>query len=85
MLGVNHVRVPGAEGEAKEASRPAVAPGVPQAGVALHHAARGVVMAYTKLLGPAKRTYYLFVILHIFSRHVVGWMPSGSRRPWPSG
>jgi len=29
----------------------------------------------TKLLGPAKRTYfYLYVILDIFSRYVVGWM-----------
>jgi len=29
----------------------------------------------TKLLGPAKRTYYyLYVILDVFSRHVVGWM-----------
>jgi putative transposase len=29
----------------------------------------------TKLLGPAKWTYfYLYVVLDIFSRHVVGWM-----------
>jgi putative transposase len=29
----------------------------------------------TKLLGPAKWTYfYLYVILDIFSRYVVGWM-----------
>jgi putative transposase len=29
----------------------------------------------TKLLGPAKWTYYyLYVILDVFSRHVVGWM-----------
>jgi len=29
----------------------------------------------TKLLGPVKWTYfYLYVILHIFSRYVVGWM-----------
>jgi putative transposase len=31
--------------------------------------------AYTKLLGPAKWTYfYLYVILDVFSRYVVGWM-----------
>jgi putative transposase len=29
----------------------------------------------TKLLGPQKWTYYhLYVILHVFSRYVVGWM-----------
>ena len=29
----------------------------------------------TKLLGPAKWTYfYLYVILDVFSRYVVGWM-----------
>ena len=29
----------------------------------------------TKLLGPAKWTYlYLYVVLDIFSRYVVGWM-----------
>jgi len=29
----------------------------------------------TKLLGPVKWTYfYLYVILDIFSRYVVGWM-----------
>jgi transposase InsO family protein len=27
----------------------------------------------TKLLGPAKWTYYLYVILDVFSRYVVGW------------
>ena len=33
----------------------------------------------TKLLGPAKWTYfYLFVILDIFSRYVVGWMLAAS-------
>jgi putative transposase len=32
----------------------------------------------TKLLGPAKWTYfYLYVILDIFSRYVVGWMVAG--------
>jgi putative transposase len=33
----------------------------------------------TKLLGPAKWTYfYLYVILDIFSRYVVGWMVAGA-------
>ena len=33
----------------------------------------------TKLLGPVKWTYfYLYVVLDIFSRHVVGWI---GRRP----
>ena len=41
----------------------------------------------TKLLGPAKWTYYyLYVILDIFSRYVVGWMVAhGSGPAWPSG
>lgn len=35
----------------------------------------------TKLLGPAKWTYfYLYVILDIFSRYVVGWMIAGAER-----
>ena len=41
----------------------------------------------TKLLGPTKWTYfYLYVILDIFSRYVVGWMVAiGNRRYWRSG
>ena len=42
----------------------------------------------TKLLGPAKWTYfYLYVILDIFSRYVVGWMVAEQRERarWPSG
>jgi len=42
----------------------------------------------TKLLGPAKWTYfYLYVILDVFSRYVVGWMvgPRKNRRRSPSG
>jgi putative transposase len=39
----------------------------------------------TKLHGPAKWTYcYLYVIIDIFSRSVVGCSPSGNRRPWPN-
>ena len=41
----------------------------------------------TKLLGPAKWTYfYLYVMLDVFSRYVVGWMvaPSRERARWPS-
>jgi transposase InsO family protein len=55
----------------------------------------------TQLLGPAKRTYhYLYAILDVFSRYVVGWMvahqerrvgaaadrgdPEGSRRSSPT-
>ena len=39
----------------------------------------------TKLLGPAKWTYfYLYVILDIFSRYVVGWMVATANPPsWP--
>jgi hypothetical protein len=34
-----------------------------------------VELGITKLLGPAKWTYfYLYVIMDIFSRYVVGWM-----------
>ena len=36
----------------------------------------------TKLLGPAKWTYfYLYVILDIFSRYVVGWTLSNRESP----
>ena len=40
----------------------------------------------TKLLGPLKWTYfYLYVILDIFSRYVVGWMAApGKALSWPS-
>ncbi len=35
----------------------------------------GVVLAITRLQGPAKWTYfYLYVMLDIFSRFVVGWL-----------
>ena len=39
----------------------------------------------TKLHGPAKWTYfYLYVILDIFSRYVVGWMvATANPPPWP--
>ena len=38
----------------------------------------------TKLLGPAKWTYYyLYVILDIFSRYVVGWMLAPQRERGP--
>ena len=39
----------------------------------------------TKLLGPAKWTYYyLYVILDIYSRYVVGWMAPAANPPrWP--
>jgi putative transposase len=39
----------------------------------------------TRLHGPAKWTdYHLYVILDIFSRHAVGWMPRpASPPPWP--
>ncbi len=42
----------------------------------------------SKLKSPAKWTYYyLYVIMDIFSRYVVGagWWPTGNRPPWPKG
>jgi putative transposase len=37
----------------------------------------------TKLLGPVKWTYfYLYVILDIFSRYVVGWMVARNEAAW---
>jgi len=58
MRGDMHVRFGGRAGETdREKSR--------------HRAS---VRPYTKLLGPAKWTYfYLYVILDVFSRYVVGW------------
>ena len=39
----------------------------------------------TKLLGLVKWTYfYLYVILDIFSRYVVGWMIAERLTPWPN-
>ena len=39
----------------------------------------------TRLLGPRKWSYfYLYVIMDIFSRYIVGWMVADRRaRPWP--
>jgi putative transposase len=55
----SHVRFGGRAGETH---RPQGRPGAP-------------VRPYTKLLGPAKWTYYyLYVVLDIFSRYAVGWM-----------
>ena len=41
----------------------------------------------TRLLGPKKWSYYyLYVIMDIYSRYVVGWMVADRRtRPWPAG
>jgi transposase InsO family protein len=40
----------------------------------------------TKLHGPAKWGYYLYVVLDVLSRYVVGWMVATARPPaWPSG
>jgi len=40
----------------------------------------------TKLLGPGKWTYfYLYAMLDVFSRYVVGWMIAHARAPrWPT-
>ena len=53
----------------------APSPRLHQAGVAGHRSNQVWSWDITKLLGPAKWTYYyLYVILDIFSRYVVGWM-----------
>ena len=41
----------------------------------------------TRLLGPKKWSYYyLYVIMDIYSRYVVGgWWRTGRTRPWPAG
>ena len=43
---------------------------------------------YHALLGPKKWSYYyVYVIMDIYSRYVVGWMVAdqGGTRPWPAG
>ena len=42
----------------------------------------------SQLLGPTKWTYfYLYVVLDVYSRYVVGsgWSPTVSRLRWPTG
>ena len=48
---------------------------VQEARVDGHGAEPGVVLGYHALLGPKKWSYYyLYVIMDIYSRFVVGWM-----------
>jgi len=68
-------RVLNAVGEIRERRRQAVHP--PTVKPELMAIAPNLIWSWdiTKLLGPAKWTYfYLYVILDIFSRYVVGWM-----------
>ncbi len=59
MRGDPHVRFGGRAGETHPAKAGQGAP----------------VRPYTKLLGPTKWTYYyLYVLLDVFSRYVVGWL-----------
>jgi len=62
-------------GEVRERRDQLRHPSAAKPGAAGHRAEPGVVVDITKLKGPAKWTYfYLYVILDIFSRYVVGWL-----------
>jgi len=70
-----HVPHPRRRGGDWRASRPTRSPGLPTARVAGHRSQPALELDITKLRGAAKWTYfYLYVILDVFSRYVVGWM-----------
>ena len=76
LLGQHHVPHPGAEGEVRE-RRDQAAPSHLHRKPELLATPPNEVWSWdiTKLNGPVKWTYYyLYVILDIFSRYVVGWM-----------
>src|SRR6266536_6283009 len=71
-LGLDHVPHPALGRRGPGAASPRPPPGLRQTGT--HRLASDI----TKLLGPKKWTYYyLYVILDIFRRYVVGWMLAG--------
>ena len=76
MLSPHHVPHPRRSRRGEGEEKPAPSPRLHQAGATGHPCQRGLVpWDVTKLKGPAKWTYYyLYVILDIFSRYVVGWM-----------
>jgi putative transposase len=70
-------RILAAVGEVRERRRQAIHPAPIKPELVAHAPNQVWSWDITKLLGPAKWTfYYLYVILDIFSRYVVGWMIS---------
>ena len=87
LLAPHDVPRPGRHPGGARAARPAAAPGLHKPELLATRPNQVWSWDITKLLGPAKWTYYyLYVILDIFSRYVVGWMLAHRRAPpWPSG
>jgi len=61
-------------GESRERRRQATHPATVKPELVATEANQVYSWDITKLRGPAKWTYYLYVILDIFSRYAVGWM-----------
>ena len=76
LLGAHDVPDPRGESGSPRAARPAPAPDHTRSPSCSRRAPNELwSWDITKLLGPAKWTYfYLYVILDVFSRYVVGWM-----------
>jgi len=75
LLDPHHVSHPRAGGRVPRAPRSVRSSALPEARVAGHRTQPTLSWDITKLLGPAKWTYfYLYVILDVFSRYVTGWM-----------
>jgi transposase InsO family protein len=80
MLAQHHIPPAGSGRRNQRTAEPAPPPPLPQARVVSHRPQSGLVLGHHQALGaghlgPAKWTYfYIYVILDIFSRYVVGWM-----------
>ena len=75
LLGAHDVPHPRGQSGGARAARPAAPPELPAPRAARHPPNQLWSWDITKLLGPQKWTYfYLYVILDVFSRYVVGWM-----------
>ena len=79
-------RILAAEGESRE-RRDQLATPLPETPVTGHGSQPTLELGHHQTAGPAKWTYfYLYVILDVFSRYVVGWMVADAKVPnWPGG
>ena len=75
MLRSDDVPDSGFTGRGARASQPAHPSDLQEARTSGDRSQPGLVLGHTRLPGPVKWTYYyLYVILDIYSRYVVGWM-----------
>jgi putative transposase len=80
-LDLHHVPHPASRGRGARATPAGHPPAQGEAGAAGDPAERGVSWDITKLLGPAKWTwFYLYVIIDSYSRYVPGWLLARAER-----